>query len=1041
MKRFVLPLLLAGFLPLAARAEPQWIWVNKAAKSGERASIKTTFTLPGAVKSAQLEFTCDNGAKASLNGKPVGEATDWQKPVRVNISGSFKKAQNQLSFEARNDDGVAALVARLNIELEDGKKLVIESSPEWIGALAGSEDFKPVVAIAKYGAGPWGRVLDGAKAGGGKPITAANPAELDVAKGFKVELIYNVPKAEQGSWVSLTEDGQGRLIAGDQYGKLFRVTLPAAGSGAPKVEALPNEISGAHGLLYAFDSLYVMVNETQLTVNGERKPSGRPAGLWRLAYRAADDSFGEPVLLRKFEGSGEHGAHGLALAPDGKSIYFANGNHTKVPDPLEASRLAAIGEDHLLPRLWDANGHARGIVAPGGYVGKISPDGKQLELFAGGFRNQYDIAFDANGELFTYDSDMEWDLGSPWYMPTRINHIVSSGDYGWRSGSGRWPAYYGDSLPATVDIGPGSPTGTVFGTGAKFPAKYQRALFALDWTYATIWAIHFTPDGASFRAEKEEFVGGKAFSVTDAIVRQQDGALYVTIGGRGNQSALYRVTYAGPESTAPAAPLAITPEARLRHELEAFHTAGAGPEAIEKAWPHLGHRDRFVRWAARAAIEHQPVENWEARALNEKDPATALEALTALARLGRSAAAAAASAEAQKKPGASSGPIGDTLPADTARQHHLLDALARFDLVRLAPTLRLGFLRCYQLALTRYGKPDATQGAGIARRLEPLFPTAEPFANRELVELLVFCDSPSVVARTVPLLDTTLDQDVTIASQGVLARNSGYAQAVAGLHESRPNRQAIAYAAALRSARIGWTPELHKTYFGWFPRTAAWKGGNSFRKFLDNIRTEALTNTVPNPADRPALEAIAKSAPPAPPANFVIPKGPGKAYTTDEIVALADKGLKGRNFEQGKAMYSSTLCIRCHHFAGDGGNIGPDLTGAGARYGLRDLVENIIDPSKIISDQYGTEQIAKKDGSLMVGRVVVEENGKLFVMASALAPDALTPVEVDEVKSRSPFNISMMPPGLVNGLNANELLDLLAYLSSGGNPKDNAFIP
>ena len=92
--------------------------------------------------------------------------------------------------------------------------------------------------------------------------------------------------------------------------------------------------------------------------------------------------------------------------------------------------MVAWGEDHLLPRMWDARGHAKGKYAPGGYVGRMDPDGKTVELFALGFRNQFDIAFDQNGELFTYDSDMEWDQGSPWYIPTRINHIVSAGDDG-----------------------------------------------------------------------------------------------------------------------------------------------------------------------------------------------------------------------------------------------------------------------------------------------------------------------------------------------------------------------------------------------------------------------------------------------------------------------------------------------------------------------------------------------------------------------------------------------------------------------------------
>jgi putative heme-binding domain-containing protein len=187
------------------------------------------------------------------------------------------------------------------------------------------------------------------------------------------------------------------------------------------------------------------------------------------------------------------------------------------------------------------------------------------------------------------------------------------------------------------------------------------------------------------------------------------------------------------------------------------------------------------------------------------------------------------------------------------------------------------------------------------------------------------------------------------------------------------------------------------------------------------------------------LDELSKKAPPAPPANIVQPKGPGKAYSVEDVVALAKDGLHGRNFEQGKAMFTTTLCINCHHFAGEGGNIGPDITGAGNRYSLRDLVENIVDPSKVISDQYGTEQLEMKDGSTVIGRVVVEENGKLSVMTSALVPDQQTTVEVAVIKFRKPFNVSMMPPGLINPLNKDELLDLLAYVLSAGNPEDQAF--
>jgi putative heme-binding domain-containing protein len=1045
--RLAFSLLSLFIFPLALRAEPQWIWSQKGAVAKEKQIFRKTFHVSGDVKSATLTVTCDNSATAKLNGQAVLENRDWNAPERVDVAKKLKPGANELVIEGRNNEGSAALLASLAIETADGKQQLVETGADWEAAKPDSADFKPVVIIAKYGEGPWGKVLtaaagkqgDAAK-GSARAATAAaaqvalDAAAVQVPAGFKVELLYTVPKEQQGSWVGITVDSKGRLITCDQYGSLYRVTPPALGSSdGAKVELLAADIQGAHGVLFANNSLYVMVDEGKV-------PKPREQGLWRLKYRASDDSFEEPVLLRGFKGSGEHGPHSVILGPDGKSIYICNGNHTKLPDVLEKSRAVAWDEDQLVPRLWDANGHAKGILAPGGYILKTDLDGKEFELYTMGFRNEFDIAFDSNGELFTYDADMEWDIGSPWYRPTRINHATSAGDAGWRSGAGKWPAYYPDSLPAAVNIGPGSPTGTVFGTGAKFPAKYQRAMFALDWTYGTMWAIHFTPDGASFKAEKEDFLSGKPLPLTDAIIRPQDGALYFTTGGRKTQSALYRVTYTGKESTAPAAPVALTAEAKLRHDLEKLHVAGVGPEAIDKAWPHLASKDRYVRYAARVAIERQPADKWADRALAEKDPQAALEALIALSRVGRSAKATEASLTAAAKSGISSNAVLPILPEDEARQKQVLAALGKLDFQKLDAAQRLSLIRAYALAFTRFGKPAPEVCASVAAKFDPLFPHTDPYVNRELVTLLSFVDSKSIVAKTVPLLDTTRDEGGELASDAVLARNDGYARAVESMKASRPNRQAIAYAYALRNARAGWTPALRQAFFAWFPRTQAWKGGNSFTKFIENIRTEALANFVPE-SDRLALDELSKKAPPAAPANYVAAKGPGKDYSVDDVVALAKDGLKGRNFEQGKAMFSTSLCINCHHFNGEGGNSGPDITGAGSRYSLRDLLENIIDPSKVISDQYPTEQIQTKDGGLVVGRVIVQENGKLFVMTSALAPDNLTPVEESTIKSRAPYPVSMMPPGLINALNKDELLDLLAYIQTAGNPKDKAFAP
>ncbi|MEO6005147.1 MAG: c-type cytochrome [Opitutus sp.] len=838
------------------------------------------------------------------------------------------------------------------------------------------------------------------------PETATLPSLIQVAPGFKVELLYTVPKAEQGSWVSLAVDPKGRLIAGDQYGGLYRVNLPPIGtSTGAKVEKLTANVGGAHGLLYAFDSLYVMVNDYEIDHKAQK-------GLWRLRDTNGDDQFDETTFLREMKGGGEHGPHALVLSPDGKSIYFANGNHTDLPTNWEKSRMVAWGEDHLLPRMWDARGHAKDKYAPGGYIGRTDPDGKQVELFSIGFRNQFDIAFDQNGELFTYDSDMEWDQGTPWYLPTRINHAVDGGDFGWRSGAGRWPAYYADSLPSVIDIGPGSPTGTVFGTGAKFPAKFQHALFASDWTYGTMYAIHLIPNGATFRAEKQEFVSGKPLPLTDVIINPHDGAMYFAVGGRKTQSALYRVTYVGSVSTAPAPLPAPTAEARLRRSLEELHQDGLGAEAIDKAWPHLASQDRFIRFAARVAIEKQPPARWAERALNERQPQASIEAVIALARVG-----------------------------DKSLQPRLIEALTRLDHKRLDPALQLPLLRAWQLVFTRMGPPPPDVAARVAALLDPLFPQGDPFANRELVSLLIFLNSPTVVGKTIPLLSVSEPAIVNpeeIGGAQLIARNTGYGSVVQNVGSSRPDRQQIAYAYALRNAVTGWTPDLRLAYFSWFTRTRGWKGGASFEGFLHNIRDEALAH-VSDPAERAALASL--SQPPAPTfaSTAVTPKGPGRSYTVKDASALMPAKLAGRDFKRGKEMFTAAACAICHRITGEGGGVGPDLSGAGSRYSIHDLLENIIEPSLVISDQYGTEQIDLEDGTTVVGRAVGEENGDLLLMSNPFMPDEKSHVKLSAIKARKPYKVSMMPPGLINPLNPDELQDLLAYILAGGNAESPMF--
>lgn len=461
----------------------------------------------------------------------------------------------------------------------------------------------------------------------GNPGGVESTYRMQVKAGFKVERVYEVPRDQEGSWVSMAVDDKGRLIVSSQYGGIFRVSLPFDNAeGSVNVEPIDLPIGQAQGLLYAFDALYVVVN-------GD---ANEGSGLYRLTDSDGDDSFDRLELLKRFgERVGEHGPHAVLLSPDRKSLYVVSGNLTPMPEGYEVSRVPeAWGEDLLLPRV-RGRGFMSDALAPRGWIAKTDPDGKRWEIVATGLRNAYDAAFDLRGELFTYDADMERDFNTPWYRPTRVCHVVSGAEFGWRNDSGKWPSYYPDSVPPIVEIGPGSPTGVTFGYGAAFPERYQKALFVCDWSYGKLYAVHLTPRGARYQASLEEFITGQPLALTDIVVNPRDRAMYFLVGGRKVQSVLYRLTYMGEEAI-PTERLVqgnSEPDFRLLKSLESYH-GKVDSDAVDFAWPHLSHPDRTIRYAARTAIEHQPVESWQDRVFSVKDPVAAIEAAVALARLG-----------------------------------------------------------------------------------------------------------------------------------------------------------------------------------------------------------------------------------------------------------------------------------------------------------------------------------------------------------------------------------------------------------------------
>jgi putative heme-binding domain-containing protein len=121
----------------------------------------------------------------------------------------------------------------------------------------------------------------------------------------------------------------------------------------------------------------------------------------------------------------------------------------------------------------------------------------------------------------------------------------------------------------------------------------------------------------------------------------------------------------------------------------------------------------------------------------------------------------------------------------------------------------------------------------------------------------------------------------------------------------------------------------------------------------------------------------------------------------------------------------------CHRMGDEGGSVGPELTAVSSRFSRRDILESILEPSKVISEQYANTDLTLNNGSTVSGRVVSETDDKLVLRPSMLAPE-MQEVKKSDIKSREVSKVSPMPPGLVNMLTKEEILDLLAYFEASG---------
>jgi putative heme-binding domain-containing protein len=383
--------------------------------------------------------------------------------------------------------------------------------------------------------------------------------------------------------------------------------------------------------------------------------------------------------------------------------------------------------------------------------------------------------------------------------------------------------------------------------------------------------------------------------------------------------------------------------------------------------------------------------------------------------------------------------------ADPSIKQQVLNKLATIPVEKITPKMLENLLRVYEIVISRMGKIEGAQAAALAQRLEPLYPAKSNYTNRELAKVLLALNSEPAIKKTLELLATAKDdtiQTTYMSSSDMILRNPQYGLDIADMLANIPPAQQIFYATALSNTSSGWTPETRESYFNWFYKAFGYKGGNSYIGFIDNARKMALSHV---PKDQFEMyskmsgDSLLNEKGTRLAENVEGPKGPGRAWEVDSALKVVDENTGVRDFKRGRELFLAMKCGSCHTIKGEGGSVGPDLTQLGTRFSKRDMLEAIIEPSKVISDQYESKVFNMKDGTSVLGRLMSEDEKNYVISQNPYAPHVTKTLAKKDVKSMNRSEVSIMPPGTLNVMSPDEVKDIIAYLMSGGNENNEIY--
>lgn len=968
---------LASMLSLLA-AEPKWI--AGPTSQVNNWELERSFVPADAVQQARVKFAVDFAqAVLIINDRRVLTVEAFCPLQSLDVTQWMKRGENHLRIEVQKAVGPSAVAVEVDLNLISGQNEKIVSDKNWQSTSSETPMSIAARELGQVRSELWGsgrrdislsateNYEQWRQASG--DAAAASKSKIWTVPGFEFAVL-RMAAADEGSWISMAFDPQGKLLVSREDQGLLRMTLSADRNGVEQVENFASELKECRGLAFHGSTLYANANNSQ--------------GLYSLQYANDISSISAAKLIREFPGSAGHGRNDLLI--HGDWLYTIHGDSVDLPKDQIQDLTSPL-------RHWSGDTSNR----EGQLLRMHLPTGA-WELVCAGLRNPYGLAAQPDGSVFTFDADNEYDMGTPWYRPTRYVPLLAGGDVGYRTANKKLPPRFHDqpeNVPPVLTIGRSSPTAIFRDEDLRFPEPYRQATFLLDWTYGRVIAVHQVRRGASWRAHTELFLQGRPLNVTD-IARGPDGAMYLITGGRKTQSSLVRVWATAETATRSkdelherqVAQYSKTQFARL--QLLQEQARCPGPEGLNRLFESLDDADPTIRHAARVALERLPVELWRSRVHQESKTTKWLFGCLALLQ---------ASSE-----------------SDTAAT---LTRWLQTDPNAWQLSEKIVGLRLLELCLRANPELRLTSSSQILARLQQHWQ-----CNDEVLHVAPQGTSVEYRRRLALLL-------------GQLSAQEPLATLFEELLQSPRQEDQLTALLALRNRKDGWEVDDRRRQFEVLARANRMIGGEGLPAFVAAIEAESRA-TLSQEEQAKLSDVFAAAKPTAIPRSS---QASASATSTvrplvsdwdmESLADIAENSPVAGDRKIGRQVFHDAQCDRCHRIGNQGTSIGPDLTFVGRRFGARDLLTSILIPSQSVAENYQLESVLTDDGKVHVGRIVIEGDYRsetLVLQTDSLRSDSIVEIDKRRIETHQTIPKSPMPEGLLDTFTKDQIGDLLAYL-------------